>query len=81
MILTVFHQPVFAKSVGVIMTADVEYYRNIHKAFTESMGKDVEIVLQKPTADPMSWTNAARKLTGLGAKVIVCYGAPAALTV
>lgn len=73
-------QPVFAKSVGVIMTADIEYYRDIHKAFTDSMGKDVEILLQKPTADPMSWTNAVRKLTGLGANVIVCYGAPATLT-
>jgi putative ABC transport system substrate-binding protein len=76
----VFVQPAFAKIVGVIMTADIDYYRNIHKAFTDDMGKDVEIVLQKPTPDPMSWTNAVRKLTGIGASVIVCYGAPATLT-
>lgn len=76
----VFAQPAFAKTVGVIMTADIEYYRDIHKAFTDDMGKDVEIVLQKPTADPMSWTNAVRKLTGIGVNVIVCYGAPVTLT-
>lgn len=76
----VFIQPVSAKTVGVIMTADIEYYRDIHKAFTDEIGKDVEIVLQKPSADPMSWTNAVRKLTGIGARVIVCYGAPATLT-
>jgi len=75
-----FAQPALAKTVGVIMTADIEYYRDIHKAFTDDMGKDVEIVLQKPTADPMSWTNAVRKLTGIGASVIVCYGAPVTLT-
>jgi putative ABC transport system substrate-binding protein len=80
LVLMVFAQSAFAKTVGVIMTADIEYYRDIHKAFTDEMGKDVEIVLQKPTADPMSWTNAVRKLTGIGASVIVCYGAPAILT-
>ena len=72
--------PAFAKTVGVIMTADIPYYRDIHKALVEEMGKDVEIVLQKPMPDPMSWTNAARKLVGIGASVIVCYGAPATLT-
>ncbi len=76
----VFTQSAFAKTVGVIMTADIAYYEDIHKAFTDDMGKDVEIVLQKPAADPMSWTNAVRKLTGIGVSVIVCYGAPATLT-
>ncbi|MBI5740804.1 MAG: ABC transporter substrate-binding protein [Nitrospirae bacterium] len=70
-----------AKTVGAIMTADIQYYRDIHKALVEEMGKDVEIVVQKPMPDPMSWTNAARKLVGIGASVIICYGAPATLTV
>jgi putative ABC transport system substrate-binding protein len=70
----------FAKTVGVMMTADIEYYRDIHKAFINNLGKDVDVVLQKPMPDPMSWTNAARKLTGIGADVIVSYGAPATLT-
>jgi len=70
----------FAKTVGVMMTADIQYYRDIHKAFINNFGKDAEIVLQKPMPDPMSWTNAARKLTGIGADVIVSYGAPATLT-
>ncbi|MBI5665560.1 MAG: ABC transporter substrate-binding protein [Nitrospirae bacterium] len=80
LVLVFVTQSACAKTVGVIMTADIEYYRNIHKAFTDEVGKDVEIVLQKPTADPISWTNAVRKLTGIGASVIVCYGAPATLT-
>ncbi|MBI5098182.1 MAG: ABC transporter substrate-binding protein [Nitrospirae bacterium] len=62
------------------MTADIQYYRDIHKAFIDGLGKDVEIILQKPVPDPMSWTNAARKLSGIGASVIVSYGAPATLT-
>ncbi len=70
----------FAKTVGVLMTADIQYYRDIHKAFIDSLGKDAEVVLQKPMPDSMSWTNAARKLTGLGVDVIVSYGAPATLT-
>ena len=70
----------FAKTVGVLMTADIQYYRDIHKAFIDSFGKDAEVVLQKPMPDSMSWTNAARKLTGIGADVIVSYGAPATLT-
>jgi putative ABC transport system substrate-binding protein len=70
----------FAKTVGVLMTADIQYYRDIHKAFVGSLGKDVEVVLQKPMPDSMSWTNAARKLTGIGVDVIVSYGAPATLT-
>jgi putative ABC transport system substrate-binding protein len=69
-----------AKTVGVIMTADIQYYRDIHKAFIDSLGKDAEVVLQKPMPDPMSWTNAGRKLAGIGVNVIVTYGAPATLT-
>ncbi len=80
MLLIIPGHTAFAKTVGVMMTADIQYYRDIHKAFIDGLGKDVEVVLQKPMPDPMSWTNAARKLSGIGASVIVSYGAPATLT-
>lgn len=67
--------------VGVIMTGDVPYYQRIHEAFVKELGSDAKVVLQKPTPEPMSWVNAARKLVVIGANVIVAYGAPATLTV
>ncbi len=86
-LLSLFCVPVFAadKTVGVIMTGDIPYYQEIHKAFLEGMsaqglGPDkVEVYLQKPSPDPMSWTNAARKFTAFEVDVIVCYGASATL--
>lgn len=71
------------KTVGVIMTGDIGYYQDIHKAFTSALGgkADIEIVVQTPAPEPMAWTNSARKLVTLGAEVIVSYGAPATLTV
>jgi len=69
-----------ADQIGVIMTGDIDYYRNIHEAFVENMGNQThEIVLQKPMPDPMSWTNSARKLTAIGSNIIISYGAPATL--
>ena len=81
--------PAFAaeKTIGVIMTGDLPYYKEIHKAFTESLategfgGGNVEIILQTPAPSPMAWTNAARKLIAYGANVIVSYGAPATIAV
>lgn len=74
------------KTIGVIMTGNIPYYRDIHKAFTEALSSEgfgpgnVEIVLQSPNPEPMSWTNAARKLIAVGADIIVSYGAPATIT-
>lgn len=71
------------KTIGIIMTANTQYYKDIHKAFTDSLsgeGIKPEIVLQTPMPDTMSWTNAARKLAAIGSDVIVAYGAPATLT-
>lgn len=75
------------KTIGVIMTGDIPYYKSVHKAFLEEMaakglgpGK-VNIVLQTPAPETMSWTNAARKLIAVDVNVIVTYGAPATLAV
>ncbi|TAN38055.1 MAG: hypothetical protein EPN25_14500 [Nitrospirae bacterium] len=75
------------KTVGVIMTGSIPYYKEIHKAFTEGLAAEgiapgtVELILQSPNPEPMSWTNAARKLVAVGADIIVSYGAPATLSV
>jgi putative ABC transport system substrate-binding protein len=74
------------KMIGVIMTGSIPYYKEIHKSFTESLVAEglgpgnAEIVLQSPTPEPMSWTNAARKLVAIGSDLIISYGAPATIT-
>ena len=74
------------KTVGVVMTGSIPYYKDIHKAFSEGLAAEglgsgnVEVVVQTPTPEPMSWANSVRKLVAIGANVIVTYGAPATLT-
>ncbi|MGC2063039.1 MAG: ABC transporter substrate-binding protein [Thermodesulfovibrionales bacterium] len=88
-LLTLVTSPAFAaeKTIGVIMTGNIPYYREIHKAFTEGLAAEgvghgaVEIIQQSPNPEPMSWTNAARKLVAVGSDIIVSYGAPATLSV
>lgn len=70
------------KTIGVIMSSDIPYYRAIHKSFTgelNSKGIKAEVVLQTPAPDSMAWVNAARKFGAIGADVIVTYGAPATI--
>jgi putative tryptophan/tyrosine transport system substrate-binding protein len=75
------------KTIGVIMTGGIPYYRELHKSFTDNLVTEgygparVEIVLQTPTPEAMSWVNAARKLVAIGSDIIVSYGAPATLVV
>ena len=73
-----------AKTIGILMTGDIPYYRAIHQQLLAEMSasiseQSIEIILQTPLPNPMSWTNAARKLKALGAEVIVTYGLPATL--
>lgn len=76
------------KTVGVIMTGNIAYYKDIHKAFIEGLNQEglfaqgkVDVVVQTPAPETMAWTNAARKLVAIGSSVIVSYGAPATLSV
>lgn len=76
---------VCAKSVGVIMSGDIPYYQDIHKSFMDNVSgffkeQGIEVVVQKPVPENMSWTNAARKLVTIGSEVIISYGAAATLT-
>jgi len=75
------------KTIGVIMTGNIPYYKDIQQSFTETLAAEgfgpgsVEMVVQTPSPEPMSWTNAARKLVAVGSDVIVSYGAPATIFV
>jgi putative ABC transport system substrate-binding protein len=85
--LIFYAAPVIAadRTVGVIMSGNLGYYQDVHKAFVGALLKEgfdhrkVDTLLQMPSPDPMSWTNAARKLTVADVNVLVTYGAPAAL--
>jgi putative ABC transport system substrate-binding protein len=77
--------PAADKIVGVVMSGNIGYYQEIHKAFEAALVKEgfdhrsVDTLLQMPNPDPMSWTNAARRLAVAEVNVLVTYGAPAAL--
>jgi len=87
MFITVCATPAAAadKTVGVIMSGNIAFYQEVHKAFVRALARDgfdhrnVNTLLQMPSADPLSWTNAARKFTATEVDVLVIYGAPAAL--
>lgn len=87
LLLSAFPAYCAEKVVGVIMTADLPRYREAHKYFVKAMARHgydnsrIEIIMQTPNPDPISWANSARKLEALGSDVIVAYGAPATLAV
>lgn len=69
------------------MTGDIPYYGTMHKAFVDEINKrfageeKIEIILQRPFPNSISWSNAARKLIAFDVDLIVTYGSPAALAV
>ena len=71
------------KRIGVIMTGDIPYYRAIHESFVAELNRkfagaeNIEIILQRPFPNPISWSNAARKLIAYDVDLIVTYGSPA----
>ncbi len=75
------------KIIGVVMSGKIKYYKDIHKGFVNEMDRsgilakeNIQIIVQKPAPDVMSWTNAIRKLVTYDANIIVTYGAPVTLT-
>jgi len=76
------------KSIGVVMAGNIGYYQELHRAFTAGLVKEgydrrkVDVILQMPSPDPLSWTNAVRKLVVADVNVLVTYGgAPAVLSI
>lgn len=76
----------FAETIGIIMSGNIHYYNEIHRAFLSRLKKEgysdrVEIVLQKPYPDYISLSNAARKLNALDVDLIITYGAGSTMAV
>lgn len=73
------------KLMAVVITGDLPRYKAAHESFMKILRKGgmtedkVEVFVQRPAADPMSWANSIRKAVGVGSDVIVTYGAPATL--
>lgn len=83
-LILLFSSPAFAekKTIGVILTGNISYYRDAHNAFIAKLEKEgyintVEIIVQKPYPDFVSLGNAVRKLAAFDADVIVTYGGEA----
>ena len=83
----VFPTPAMAKDkfVAVVITGDLLRYQQANDAFLKilqagGLTKDkIEVYVQTPNPDPISWANSIRKAVGVGADLIVTYGAPATL--
>jgi putative ABC transport system substrate-binding protein len=71
------------KRIGVIMSGDIPFYRAIHETFVAELNRryggaeKIEIILQRPFPNPISWSNSARKLIAFDVDLIVTYGSPA----
>jgi putative ABC transport system substrate-binding protein len=74
------------KVIAAVMSCDQPRYREAHQAFIKSLAAlgytsaNVEIILQVPNPDPLSWSNTIRKFNAYRPDLIVAYGAPAAFT-
>ncbi|MHB8846533.1 MAG: ABC transporter substrate-binding protein [Nitrospirota bacterium] len=68
------------KTIGVVMAGNIGYYQELHRAFANGLVKEgfdrrkVDTLLQMPAPDPLSWTNAVRKLVVADVNVLVTYG-------
>ena len=69
--------------IGVIIAGDVPYYKEMHESFAAELknlmpaGQEIEYILQRPFPDPISLSNAARKLIAFDVNLIVTYGSAA----
>jgi len=71
--------------IAVVITGDLPRYREAHETFVKGLHaggmteEKIRIYVQTPNPDLMSWINSIRKAVGVGADLIVTYGAPASL--
>ena len=74
------------KVIAAIMSSDQPRYRAAHQAFVKSLAargytqSNIEIILQAPNPDQLSWSNTIRKFNAYRPDLIVAYGAPASQT-
>lgn len=75
----------YAETVGVILTDEVSFDETIHNSFMEALDKEkkkrIKFIIQRPHPDPISWSNAARKLIAAEVDLIITYGTSATLAV
>lgn len=69
-----------AKMLGIVYPEDCSFYDVATDAFKAHLAANgfgpgqLEIFVQKPAADQMSWTNAVRKFSSVDADLIVVWG-------
>ena len=74
------------KLVAAVLSSDLSRYREAHKAFTRTLTQkgfdqsNIEIIIQTPNPDPISWANTIRKFNAIRADIIITYGAPVTLS-
>lgn len=80
---TPHHVAATGKLIAAMLSSDQPRYREAHRAFIKSLeargygaGK-VEVVLQSPNPDTLSWTNVIRKFNAYKPNMIVVYGSGA----
>ncbi|GBE00039.1 ABC transporter substrate binding protein [bacterium BMS3Abin07] len=72
------------KTIGLIYSADLSFYRIIHGAVIKYLNKygvdtrKIKFIRQRPFPDVVSWNNAARKLVVYDSDIIIAYGSGAA---
>ena len=73
------------KLVAAVLSSDIGRYKDAHRAFVKTLSQkgydqsNVDIIVQSPNPDPISWANSIRKVNAIGADVIITYGAPVTL--
>lgn len=80
-------RPAHAKEtfLAVVIVSDLARYRSAHEAFLAKLKakgiteEQLRIYVQAPNADTQSLTNAVRKAVGVGADLLVTYGAQATM--
>ncbi len=86
LVLLFLHPAAFAggKSIGIIITGDGRYYREMQNAFMAKLGREgyddkVRVIVQKPYPDNVSLSNAVRKLMAIDVDLIITYGTAATM--
>lgn len=77
--LNFFSAHAFEKTIGVVIPANITFYKDIHKSFMDELEKRnylgrVRLLVQQPYPDHISLSNAVRKLKAYDADVIITYG-------
>lgn len=77
--LNSFSAHAFERTIGVVIPANITFYKDIHKSFVDELEKRnylgrVRLLVQQPYPDHISLRNAVRKLKAYDADVIITYG-------